>query len=177
MASKPLTTEEIESILMHLGNERDRLLFLLGIHTGFRISELLSLTLSDVTEYGAVRESITVRRAHMKGKGSSRTIPLHNRAREALGAYITPGMRPEVRLFDISRVQAHRILKRSVVLAQIKGSVSTHSMRKTFGQKVYKATGNNVVAAQRALGHKSLSSTTHYLSVGDDVILKAVMGD
>jgi integrase len=48
-------------------------------------------------------------------------------------------------------------------------------MRKTFGMNVYLRTEKNVVAAQKALGHASLASTTHYLSIGQDEVDAAIL--
>lgn len=47
---------------------RDRTLFAVGLNTGFRISELLSLTVGDVvTKNGEITKFVSVRRANMKG--------------------------------------------------------------------------------------------------------------
>ncbi len=169
MTSRPLTETEITQIVKTLHNDRDRCLFTLGVKTGFRISELLSLTVADVSG-----NTITVRRKNMKGKRQSRTVPLHSVAKTALLQHINPAMSPDTPLFNISRIQAYRIIRDAALSCNIRGVVSTHSMRKTFGQNVYKRT-NNIVAAQRALGHSSLASTTHYLSVGQDEVDEAIL--
>ncbi len=188
MPSRALTSDEIKRINDSLTCVRDRCLFLLGVYTGFRISELLSLMITDVMLNNYVLDAVTVRRCNMKGKHSSRTIPLHNEVKLILKDYLgdlstisdkqgdLSTMR-NTRLFPFTRMQAHRILSKAIALAGIKGSVSTHSMRKTFGMRVYAATKFNIVAAQRALGHKSLSSTTHYLNVDQDVIDAAILGE
>jgi integrase/recombinase XerD len=63
---------------------RDRALFMVGIYTGFRITELLSLCWRDCVKRGEVTESITIERRHMKKKRRGRTVALHPKAREAL---------------------------------------------------------------------------------------------
>ncbi len=176
MASRPLTNDEITTILSTLLSLRDRCLFVLGIKTGYRISELLSLKPDEVMQYGEVREEITVKRSAMKGGRKSRTVKLHPMAQEAITAYMA-GAKPEHRLFPFTRMTAHRIVQRIVEAHKLKGRVSFHSLRKTFGMHVYSRTGQNIVAAQMALGHSSLSSTTHYLSVGQDTVDKAVLED
>ena len=47
---------------------RDRCLFIVGIHTGFRVAELLSLTVGDVWQHNRIPDHVTVRRCHMKRK-------------------------------------------------------------------------------------------------------------
>lgn len=186
MTSRPLTDAEVALVLKSLYNERDRCLFLLGIKTGFRISELLSLTVTDIVDTDStVRNSLTVRRCNMKGSQRSRTVPLHQEAISALKEYVKSfGLvncsnrdSYSVKLFPISRIQAYRVIRDAARRVGLKGVVSTHSMRKSFGMKIYDRTDKNIVAVQRALGHASLASTTKYLSVGQDIIDKAILGD
>lgn len=192
MKSRDLKDSEIALILEHLPSLRDRCLFILGIKTGFRISELLSLTVKDIldqtTNHGlcSIKDTLTVKRQDMKGKHSSRTVPLHPDAKYILEEYLRSfpdnGMLTSLtkgdlymRLFPIGRYHAWRVIKQAALDAGIPGPISTHSMRKSFGMKVYNHTGKNVVAAQRALGHKSLASTGHYLSIGEDEINEAIL--
>lgn len=174
MASRPLTEPEASLVLSHLTCLRDRALFVVALRTGYRVSELLSLTIDDVTQYGRIRDTVAVKRRHMKGKGQGRSVVLHPEAKAILAEYVATGVTG--RLFAMTRQHAHRLLRRACEAAQIEGKVSMHSFRKAFGQRVYQATGNNIVAAQRALGHLSLSSTTAYLSVGQDEVDRAILG-
>jgi integrase len=66
---RPLTDSEIALVSRSFGGTyaaRDRALFIVGIKTGFRIAELLSLQVGDVWQYGRVVDQVTVERAHMK---------------------------------------------------------------------------------------------------------------
>ena len=97
---------------------RDKALFVVGIKAGFRISELLSLQVKDVMQYGKVVDRVEVKRRHMKGGGKprpskprpadhheqcrctaccptprkptaqSRSVPLHPEARAALSVWL-----------------------------------------------------------------------------------------
>lgn len=176
MKSRPMTDSEINSVLSHLDNPRDRALFVVGVKTGFRISELLSIRISDLMQYGSIGDTITVRRSSMKCKRSSRTVPLHSQAKQAIEDYLqSRSYNLHERLFEITRKHAWRIISNAAEKAQLSGTISTHSMRKSFGMKIYELTGRNIVAAQRALGHASLASTSHYLSVGDEEVNKAIL--
>lgn len=68
---RPLTLEEIPKVVAAMNLKtglRDRTLFAVGLNTGFRISELLSLTVGDVvTQNGEITKFVSVRRANMKG--------------------------------------------------------------------------------------------------------------
>jgi integrase len=63
---------------------RNRALFVLGVRTGFRISELLSVRVGDVWQGGTVGLTLTVKRPATKGRIAGRTLPLHAEARAAL---------------------------------------------------------------------------------------------
>ena len=170
MTSRSLSDAEIANVLERLTSLRDKCLFILGVKTGFRISEILSLTPADVQG-----DTITVRRCNMKGKRSSRSVPLHPIAKAAVKAYLDALGCPPLRLFPMTRQHARRIISGAAKAAGLAGCISTHSMRKTFGMRVYQVTGKNVVAAQRALGHASLASTSHYLSIGQDEVDAAIL--
>ena len=75
---RPLTDPEIALVSRSFGGThalRDRSWFILGLKTGFRIAELLSLRVGDVWQYGRVVDQLIVRRAHMKQQREGRTVP------------------------------------------------------------------------------------------------------
>ena len=182
---RPLTDLEVKKVSIALGSARDKALFILGIRSGFRISELLSLKVSDVYQFGEILPRVQVERKHMKKKIESRSVPIHEEAKSALLLLIL-----ELRLIStdhlfkskkgenmpMTRIQAWRILRDAYNLATIGGNVATHSMRKTFAQKVYQAVEGDLVKTQRALGHKSLNSTASYLSFADEEVDEAILG-
>lgn len=178
IGSRPLTDAEIELVLANLTNLRDRALFLTGIRTGFRISELISLRIENITQYGQVANQITVNRSNMKGKHSSRTVPLHPQAKKAIEEYLSQmdTYEPKTKLFPFTRQYADKILRKATSAAKLEGKVSTHSMRKTFANKVHTALGENIFKTQKAMGHASVSSTAHYLSFNQDEINEAILG-
>jgi integrase len=96
---RPLTEAEVELMQASFGGTygaRDRELFLLGVKSGFRISELPSLRLGDVWQHGRLVDRVTVQRRHMKNKQESRTVLLHADAKTGprdLAVHLTPGAR------------------------------------------------------------------------------------
>jgi site-specific recombinase XerD len=187
-----LTDEEVSAVFEKLGLNRyparDRALFLLGIRSGFRISELLSLKIGQVYQNGQVSRYVSVERKHMKKKLSGRTVVLHPEAKAALESWISelkkegellptdPLFKSQEKGKALSRIMAWVILKKAYVLCGLDGKLATHSMRKTFAQKVHKNLGGDIFKTQKALGHASLNSTASYLEVNqeeiDDAILK-----
>ena len=179
---KPLSDQEIEALKRQLAGQaggRDLALFMLGITTGFRISELLSLRIGDVAAGTDLHEWITVRRRHMKGKHEGRSMPLHPQARRPVAAWVRrlrergygddvplfvsrkrgPGGRPR----SITSTQAGRMIHRACRLAGIDGPTGTHSMRKTIARRVADATDDNIFRVQKVLGHRNVNSTLAYM--------------
>jgi integrase len=177
---RPLTDEEVDLIQRSFGGVyggRDRALFLLGVRSGFRISELLSLRIGDVWQHDRLVDRVTVPRRHMKGKQESRTVLLHPEAKASLAAWLLilrqlPGANPQTFVFRsrkgpnraISVVQAWRILQDAYTTNELGGKLGTHSMRKTFANRIYERSGRDLIKTQQAMGHKHVNSTQHYLS-------------
>jgi integrase len=188
---RPLSDEEITLISRSFGGAyaaRDRALFILGLKSGFRISELLSLRVGDVVQHGRLVDQVTVRRAHMKQRTEGRTVPLHPEAKQVLAIWIDQlrargqggattclfqsrqgGNRP------ISRIQAWQILTEAYRTNELTGKLGTHALRKTFANKVYTRLQRDLVKTQRALGHRNINSTVAYLSFCEDDVTQAIL--
>jgi site-specific recombinase XerD len=180
--TRPLTDEEIESVYSTLESKRDRALWILGCKTGLRVSELLSLKVSDVLEHGQIGVQVTVAKKNTKGKIESKTLPLTETVKKVLSEYLDGEKDPSRPLFKstksnraITRMQAHRILKGAFNALKLSGKVATHSMRKSYARKVHVALGNDILKTQIALCHKSLSSTSSYLQVDKEEVVKAIL--
>ena len=64
----------------------------------------------------------------------------------------------------IDRRTAHEALKKSFEEAGLNGKLATHTMRKSFAQRLYDQTAD-IFAVQEMLGHKSVATTQSYLGV------------
>lgn len=181
LGTRPLTEKEIEAMLNSFTNKRDRLLFLIGIKTGFRISELLSIKVCDIVEPTGFKNSLTVNRGYMKGKRESRSVPLHKDTVKEIKDYCSTLDSEQAWLFPsqmggrLSRFQAWRAIKHAAMKCGISGKVACHSMRKTFAKKVHALLKRDLVKTQKALGHANINSTVRYLSDGDAEIDKAIL--
>ena len=187
---RPLTAAEAAALAGSFTGayaDRDRALFLLGVKSGFRVSELLSLRIGDFIQAGRLVDKVTVRRAHMKKKTEGRTVFLHTEAKAALEKWLVQ-LRAAGYMTDrdfvfqsrkgpnrpISRIQAWRIIHAAAVAHQLTGKVGTHSLRKTFADRVYDALDRDLVKTQRALGHRNINSTVQYLSFREEDIDAAI---
>ena len=186
---RPLTKSETERVLAHLtGDEdlglRNATFFTLGLNTGFRVSEMLSITVGDVLQHGTIVDAVAVRRAKMKGKGEGRIVRLNLKAKAAIATWLdklkTWGCQDETPLFcsrarkPISRVQVWRMFDRAFGAIGLTGTLGTHCMRKTYAERMYDLLGGDLKQLQGALGHKWITSTSQYLSFKEDRINAAI---
>lgn len=185
---RPLDMAEVGRALDRLRGTRlamrDRCLVQMGLYTGFRISELLSLRVGDVVRDGRVLERLLVERKNMKGKRQSRDVVLNERARAALRAwlpvlYAWRDNGPDLYLFQstrggrLTRRQAGRIMERLAKDLALPPRVATHSLRKTFAGAIYQrgldtwTPGEElpVRVVMKALGHRSVDATERYLGL------------
>ena len=158
---------------------RNRALFMIGVSTGGRISELLSLRIGDVWQNGKAVTDLLFDRAIVKGGEVSRAVPVNVDGWQAIEDIIgwhadryanTDADRP---LFPsrnkrgsvaMNRQTAHDMLKEAFMNAGLNGKLATHSLRKSFAQRVYEQSGD-IYLVQELLGHRSVATTQKYLGV------------
>jgi len=154
------------SLKRHCG-ERDYIMFLLGINTGLRVSDLLNVKISDIKgkKKLAIKEGKT---------DKPRMIQLAN-IYDELSSYIsmlegTEWLFPS-RKGDkpISRIQAYRQLNKAADMVDMPDGIGTHTMRKTFGYWFYKQT-KDVAKLQSILNHSHPEITLHYIGITDEEI-------
>jgi len=197
--SRPFTRPEVKKLRTAFKGRnavRNRAMFLLGINTGFRISELLSLRRKDVIdENGDLTNRVQVARKFMKGKKASRSVFLNDHAKAALLPLLQK-LEDTGYFFDddyifrssrgnhpIDRIQAYRIIHAGCRRCGITGQLGTHCLRKTFANNVYSDLLNRLAdgealdpfrAVSKALGHADIKSTDKYLSFRMDDIDKSI---
>jgi integrase len=189
---RPLTDHEVEVVGKSFGGiyaKRNKALFILGLKTGYRITELLSLRIGNVWQHEKMVDRVTVQRRNMKGKMRSRTVILHPLARAAASAWLEQlqkrrgPLTPDTYLFRshkgdnraISRVQAWRILHDAYKANELTGKLGTHAMRKTFANRVYELLKYDMLKTQHAMGHANIQSTIAYLSFREEEITAAIL--
>ena len=189
--TRPLDNDEIRRVsaaFTGIFATRNRGLFMLGVSTGGRISELLSLRIGDVYQNGRAVSDMLFDKSIVKGGEVSRAVPVNRDGRRAIEDIIgwhrekygnTEANRP---LFpsrngqgekQMSRRTAHDVLKNAFEAAGLNGHLATHSLRKSFAQRLYDRTGD-IFAVQEMLGHKSVATTQKYLGVNYASVREAV---
>ena len=183
---RPLSAVEVDKVILAFTGDhkiRNELLFYLGITTGFRIQEILSITVGDVWKQGKIPPKVEVARKHMKGKKKSRSAfllaPIKKLVKKRLDEI---GYSPETFLFlaaqgenkAIDRRRAWEIIDEAKTHANIHGKLGTHCMRKTFARIMYREVGYDLNALMELLDHRDLKTTQAYISFEEDKMEKAV---
>lgn len=189
--TRPLDTHEIRKVadcFEGIFKTRNRGLFMLGVSTGGRISELLSLTIGDVYQNRAAVTDLLYDKSIVKGGEISRAVPVNRDGRQAIVDLIAwhreryNTTHKSRSLFPsrngqgsqrMSRRTAHDVLKTAFERAGLNGHLATHSLRKSFAQRLYDRTGD-IFVVQEMLGHRSVATTQKYLGVNYASVRQAI---
>ena len=143
--TRPLNNHEIRRVSVCFTGTfeaRNRGLFMLGVSTGGRISELLSLTIGDVYQNGSAVTDLLFEKSIVKGGEVSRAVPVNADGRRAIDDLIawhrahyetTVPSRPlfpsrnKSGTVSMNRQTAHEMLKKAFQDAGLNGKLATHS--------------------------------------------------
>jgi integrase len=171
---EPLRTleeiNEMKSALYELGGARDRFLFVLGINTGLRASDLVRLKVGDIRgkAYADVTEEKTGKNRRLHLLAIQPDI-VEYCADKHDGEYLFPSRKSNG---HISTTQAYRILTRAGEWVG-RNDIGTHTMRKTFGYHYYKRT-KDIATLMEIFGHAAPSITKRYIGIRDDEIAETL---
>lgn len=153
---------------------RDRAMLELLYATGLRVTELVSLDLTDVN-MNDVHPYV-----RCMGKGSKeRTIPIHEQAAAAVVSYLNDGRaplvkdKPETALFvnrrgeRLTRQGFWLILKQYAKEANITTPVTPHTLRHSFATHMLRG-GAPLRSVQELLGHANISTTQVYTQIANE---------
>ena len=180
--ARALSKDEHLKLKESFASLRNKCLYILGKNTGFRISELLSITIGQVYK----KDFVKVARKNVKGQSESREVILNKEAKEAISEYLNSleSLNMNGPLFvsrngsgmkSLSRIMAHKVFKQAFEQAGLTGSLSTHSCRKSYAMKIYEASQHDLIMTSRALGHKRLATTINYLPVNQDKLNSIIL--
>lgn len=174
---------------------RDRALICTQLFLGFRISEVLALTIGHVVANGQIAPRVTLPPRLLKGGyGSTRSIPIGAELARALERYLQergpvaelsrgaplflsrahgPGGSEKA----LSRSGAEKLIK--AVLSRLAPDdpygLSTHALRKSWAHRLYVESGHDLLCVRDALGHASVATTQRYLPVDRSRIDKMIL--
>jgi site-specific recombinase XerD len=176
---KYLNVDESKQLLNAIdgdNKERDFAIITLFLNCGMRLSELISINLSQIKD-----DKLTV-----VGKGNKeRTIYLNLAAKTALNEYLR--VRPKDNLKDknalflseqrkrISPRTVQYIVKKYIIAAGLDPEkISPHKLRHTAATLMYQYGNVDIRSLQEILGHESVSTTEIYTHINKDQLKDAV---
>jgi integrase len=156
-------------------NERDYVLFMAGIYSGSRISDLLKLRVKDVRN----KERIYVRE---EKTGKERVYPINNHLKKIFKEYIQ-SMEDWQYLFPsrkgsnkpITRIRAYGILNTAAAKFGLE-HIGTHTLRKTFGYHFHLTYPKKTAELQKILNHSSERVTLIYIGIEQEETDKLIKG-
>lgn len=149
---------------------RNFVMFILGIYTGLRISDILKLKVKDVRgrEYISLAEKKT---------GKDKLIFINAQLKRELKAYIENKDEEEYLLKSregdnkpISRTTAYLVLREIAEECGLR-NIGTHTLRKTFGYHTYERT-KDVAGLMEIFNHSKQTVTLRYIGKNQDAIDK-----
>lgn len=162
--------EQIKKVkqVLKQSNQRNYLLFVLGINSGLRISDILKLKVKDVKN----KKCIEIKEQKTK---KYKKFPITKTLKLCIDKYINNKL-SEDWLFEskrgsqpITRVQAYRIICNACNNAGINLNIGTHTLRKTFGYHFYQEK-KDIVILQKIFNHSTPDITLRYIGINQDII-------
>lgn len=172
---------QIKNILRSKERYRDLLLFVVGINTALRISDLLQLRIDHfLDEKGQIKSRFWIKE---QKRGKRHEVAINQSIREALTQYIGEypyiSKEPERFLFfnpmtnqPIKRGQAWKVVTNICAEIGLQGNFGTHSLRKTWGFHA-RMQGVDLALIMHKLNHESIAYTKRYLGITDDELQAA----
>lgn len=183
--AKVLSTQEIKALLQ-VESQRDRMLVLVGLYFGTRISETVQLTFGDFK--GESVHIKSVKRSNDRNlivpdefRAELDKLKVHYLAKDCPISDSTPLFLSQKKdkqglCRPISREHACLIIKRLRDKYGLDERVSAHSFRKNFTTKIHELCGNNLPQTAVYTGHKSIDSLQAYIESTQETNLTQQLG-
>ena len=165
---KKCDLKKIEKFLKNQ-NERNYVLFILGINCGLRISDILRLNVENVKNKDYIQ-------LYEKKTGKYKKLPINSKIKQILKEY-TKNKELTSPLFTtnfnnrMDRITAYRILNTACKENNIDINIGTHTLRKTFGYHFFKKY-KDIIILQKVFNHSTPNVTLRYIGLEQEEIDK-----
>jgi hypothetical protein len=175
-----LHPREINQLLASADNLRHRLIILLMLDCGLRVTETITLKIGD---FDYKRRLVRVNSLKKRGKNQVRSIPLSDRLYKTLADYLYAYKNPEPDKYLFPSPLTHRThIERQAVnnfLYRIRKKklpikrLHPHSLRHTFATQ-HISKGTPLENIKTMLGHKSYDTTLIYAQIPDEILRRNI---
>jgi integrase len=170
---------QIKNLLRGQERFRDLLLFVVGINSALRISDLLELKVAHfLDEQGKIRQRFWIKE---QKRGKRQEVVVNESIRGALKEYLSayPGIKEKQENYmffnpktndyshPIKRGQSWKFITSICREVGLRGNFGTHSLRKTWGYHA-RMQGVDLALIMHKLNHESIAYTKRYLGITDD---------
>ena len=170
-AKSAINEYDLDTLIQYINSsttlhaKRDRAMILLSLSNGLRVNEIASTCIEDLGEMDGKRILWLLRKGYQDKSNFTVLSPkVYNLIIELIGDRTTGAIFQGRAGANIKTDSVSRIIREIFKSAGIKTpSISPHSLRHTCAVTALKA-GADVVAIQKMLNHKSLQTTSIYLS-------------
>lgn len=164
--------------------QRNRLIGLIGVNTGMRISDILALRVSMVLDnnHNVVERfrTIDIKTNHTKATNKTHYVYLNEILRKEIKQYLRERHSRSVWLFPssnkkgqpISTKRYAAILNQAAAAVNLEG-VGTHTLRKSFGRAHFEQY-HNVPILQKILNHSNEATTLRYIGQEEDSVKESM---
>lgn len=168
--------QRLKSYFLQRGEIRNYTMITLALNTSLRIGDLLKLRWEDVYNFKTHRYKMHIVIKEQKTQKQN-TIPINIEAKSSLDLLMhsMEYLEPHICIFKsrigenqhIGRTRAFNIIRNAVKELNIEGTISCHSLRKTFGYQAWKM-GVPPALIMSIYNHSSIEITKRYLSIDQD---------
>ena len=152
-------------------SKRNYMIFVLGVNTGLRVSDLVKLKVKDVRGHDHI--IITEKKT-----GKDKRILITPSLKKELKSYIIDLhdddylIQAQGRKNHLSRFMVYKILKAAAKECGLR-EIGTHTLRKTFGYHFYYKY-KNIAMLMDLFNHSSEKVTLRYIGINQDMLDKAM---
>lgn len=173
--------------------ERNLMLFILGRSTGYRLGDLVGLTIGQLKDslndgYFTIQESkqyenwkTCLTKNPNKKKPDKREAPIGKNLERYLREYCKGKKRSEY-AFPSNKGDDEYISQKSYscILTEVGKSIglkniSGHSLRKTYATKIYEESNKDLEQVRVALNHQSIEETKRYLGIKEKMKIDSAL--
>ena len=172
---QPLRTQhEINDFLFGLRRnknaKRDVFLFLIGINSGLRMSDIVKLKKKDI---------LSAKNPRIVEQKTGKTRILYLSSLQDLIQEYTKDLEADDYLFPSTKgghLEVNTVYQMFQKVAKLLGrdDIGTHTLRKTFGYHYYKKT-KDVATLMEIFGHSSETITKRYIGINEDEISETLL--